>query len=319
MSKLSKKLFLSVITLVFTVMAMVATTYAWFTIGDTATVGNVEGSVQGSEGLEIQFDGDTSGEWYSNISKSKMDDFLGDAAEALKAISSPNGENFYLANEITYDGSNITFATGGGSGTANTHYVEFKLNFRTKAENKQVDLTKLDIINVADTTWAVDKGHNLANGDASSSTLTSSAAYAVRVALEAGSNVNVYELADNADLTTDGISNTKGFQVNGAHDYYIKKGNILLGFDESNYLNSTANLEAALEALKTKGYETIDSGVLGGVNRLNIELDDTADANGYYNGSVIVRIWIEGFDADAYNAIYEGKFAVNLEFTLEDK
>src|SRR5690554_1359802 len=116
MSKLSKKLFLSVITLVFTVVAMVATTYAWFTIGDTATVGNVEGSVQGSEGLEIQFDGDDSGEWYSNISKSKMDDFLGDAAEALKAISSPNGENFYLVNQITYNGADIDFATGGGSG-----------------------------------------------------------------------------------------------------------------------------------------------------------------------------------------------------------
>lgn len=318
MSKLSKKLFLSVITLVFTVMAMVATTYAWFTIGDTATVGNVEGSVQGSEGLEIQFDGDASGEWYSNISKSKMDDFLGDAAEALKAISSPNGKNFYLVNEITYDGADIDFATDGGSGAANTHYVEFKLNFRTKAENKQVDLTKLDIINVADTTWAVDKGHNLARGGASSSTLTSSAAYAVRVALEAGSNVNVYELADDADLTTDGINNTKGFQVNGAHDYYIKKGNTLLGFDESNYLTND-NLKKALEALETEGYETIDSGVLVGVNRLNIELDDTADANGYYNGSVTVRIWIEGFDADAYNAIYEGKFAVNLEFTLEDK
>lgn len=322
MSKLSKKLFLSVITLVFTVMAMVATTYAWFTIGDTATVGDVNGSVQGAEGLEIKFSDED--EWYSSINEATMSAYLeaNEMDAPLKALSSRDGIKFNSILDIEFDSIEDVFKFNGNEEDG---FIEFTLDFRTSSNDKNVVLSKLQILDndAGALAWAVDKGHDGTAGElTSASSLNTSAAYAVRVALAqtVGSveSAVVYELANNVNLTDEeeGIANTaQEFKVAGAHDYFIKKGNTLLGVSESETYET--ELQAELTKLYNSGYnDTQTTDNTSALSDVVIELTQSGD---WYTGSVTVRIWIEGFDADAYNAIYEGKFAVNLEFTLEDK
>ena len=50
---LTKKLFLSVLTLAFAVISLGASTYAWFTMSKNAQINAFEAEVQAGEGIEI--------------------------------------------------------------------------------------------------------------------------------------------------------------------------------------------------------------------------------------------------------------------------
>ena len=55
MSKLSRKLVLSVLTLVLSVVALGTTTFAWFALGQSATIDQFQLQATAGEGLEINF------------------------------------------------------------------------------------------------------------------------------------------------------------------------------------------------------------------------------------------------------------------------
>jgi hypothetical protein len=46
-----------------------------------------------------------------------------------------------------------------------------------------------------------------------------------------------------------------------------------------------------------------------------LELSTTAQPDGYYYGTVVVRIWIEGWDADCFDALYGASLKIDLQFT----
>ena len=54
MKKLSRKLLISIFTLVITVLAVGASTFAWFALSTTSQVSNIGGKVTGGEGIEVR-------------------------------------------------------------------------------------------------------------------------------------------------------------------------------------------------------------------------------------------------------------------------
>src|SRR5690554_2619974 len=110
MTKISKKAILSVLSLVLTFVALGATTFAWFSLGTTATVSPFDLEVKGSEGLEIQLSGDNS--WYSTINKdlikghitnlitsantgAELDELLDDGRFIMNAVTTEDGKDFF--------------------------------------------------------------------------------------------------------------------------------------------------------------------------------------------------------------------------------
>src|SRR5690554_6169357 len=57
MKNSTKRIIMSVLTLVLTVVALGTTTFAWFSISNISTVSGVKASVQAGDGLEIQLVG----------------------------------------------------------------------------------------------------------------------------------------------------------------------------------------------------------------------------------------------------------------------
>ena len=53
MKKTTKRMIISVLTLVLTVAALGTTTFAWFSLSTTSQISNISGQVTGGEGLEI--------------------------------------------------------------------------------------------------------------------------------------------------------------------------------------------------------------------------------------------------------------------------
>lgn len=174
MSKLSKKLILSVLTLVLTVVALGATTFAWFTLGNEATVGQVGGTITAGEGLEIRIAQGQEGymdgtnvtnitgfeSWYTNLPSSKLVEFLEIKYHEnhnridLKGLTTEDG--------VTLFGMNTTPAAG-NSGA----YIEYALEVRSQTPGYlYVSSAKLEgapVSWVADTNYFVVDGIDASN------------------------------------------------------------------------------------------------------------------------------------------------------------
>ncbi|MDY0143330.1 MAG: hypothetical protein RBR97_15695 [Bacteroidales bacterium] len=385
MSKLSKKLILSVLTLVLTVVALGATTFAWFTLGNEATVGQVSGTITAGEGLEIRIaqgqqgyvDGTTVTNitgfesWYTNLPSSKLIDFLKIKYHEnhnridLKGLTTENG--------VTLFGMNTSDPAAGNSGA----YIEYALEVRSQTPGylyvSSATLEGGTISWVADTNYVVVDGIGAV---ADQTTVVVSAADAARLSVQ-GNRSHVFAFQNEAGASTTetnpGLNNhtiTVGNTITGkhngenylapskfgAHDYFfMKSGGLLVAplneaftlvggalvaiADTSNVklvdtyiplneLARNADTEHAKAIAELKhAYVPASVGATHIEDPSNsgqfIEAGENTpthklDTEGYAYATITVRIWIEGWDNEAYNAIFTAPLFASLAVVKKD-
>jgi hypothetical protein len=388
MSKLSKKLILSVLTLVLTVVALGATTFAWFTLGNEATVGQVGGTITAGEGLEIRIaqgqegyvDGETVTEiegfesWYTNLPSSKLVEFLEIKYHEnhnridLKGLTTEDG--------VTLFGMNTSTPAAGNSGA----YIEYALEVRSQTPGYlYVSSAKLE---GAPVSWVADTNYFVVDGIdavADQTTVVVSAADAARLSVE-GNTDHVFAFQNEAGAATTeanpGSNNhtiTVGNTITGkhndenyvapskfgAHDYFFMKsggldmttlvapldeaftlvnGELEAIDDEDNVklvdtyspLNESERIadslnEKAIAELK-HAFVPATEGATHKEDPANpgqfIEAESGAthklDTEGYAYATITVRIWIEGWDNEAYNAIFTAPLFASLAVVKKD-
>lgn len=303
MNKLTKKLLTSIITLAFAFIALGTTTFAWFTLSNTVTVGQFEAKVTAGSGFEVSVDDGINGyelvsNYYSSVPTSVIkealvkrgynDDFR------LLDLTSPNGVDLYRL---------------GSSTEATTGFIEFDLKFRSPEASKKIylgNLTKFDTTVVegadnnpgvawqSDATFRNAKGASIAEGTSA----TYYAADAARMSFTAGSTI-IYE-SPASDSNT--LLNTTPIE-NGSVNYYdVKTGAKPVGYGS---ITRPASIQTGLETAPGED-----------ATRLVLTLGSEA-VDGYYYGTLTVRIWIEGWDPDCLNAILTDILKVNLHFITE--
>jgi hypothetical protein len=346
MSKLSKKLILSVLTLVLTVVALGATTFAWFTLGNEATVGQISGQITSGDGLEVRIAQGQEGQvlntdsntyefepitgydaWYTSLPSSVLQEFLGKkynpAASKidLKGVTSENGRDIKNLNgyEAEY-GSFIEFD------------LEIRSQFETKVFLSDVNLTGEVVRWASDADFKLSTSEDIfahdgeANLDDTNSVLVDPST-AARVSVASVSKTIVYQKPENPeDLNADPkvARNTITDSVHkpsiyGAHDYYfVKNGSSLVTPLEKAFKSGTPGLAYAdpytlvLPETVTE-FDAVDD--MDNDDAI-LELEDGND--GYYYGTVTVRIWIEGWDNEAYNSIFNLELFVGLSFAKKE-
>ena len=118
MKKLTRKITLSLVAILFAVIALGTTTYAWFTLGTTASVGTVEGEVTSGEGIEISLDGKT---WVNKLTEEMLSKYVQQHAVSLSLTDvTKSGKTFMKNNGVT----------GGKEATANTDYLVLPIQVR---------------------------------------------------------------------------------------------------------------------------------------------------------------------------------------------
>lgn len=296
MSKLSRKAILAVLSLVLTFVALGATTFAWFSLGTTAVVNPFDLEVRGSEGLEIQFGGKVDGtgkdtQWFSTLNSDRMNGWLTAsggifAGGKLEAVTSANGITFQKLEDVTPTGAVST--TGAA---ANTDYVEFVLNFRTKTAGATLDITDVVFASI-EYTWNADLGFTPESGEAvdEGDEVTGFAHYAARMSVT-GNATTTFQ-APNPESGTN-----IGFDLdNGAHNYVAVKHGLSTLVDPSHTYVDSANATGTEE---------------------NIVAFSTGLTEGYYTASVTIRVWIEGWDGNAYDALFDKNFSLAFKFELK--
>ncbi|WP_264229453.1 hypothetical protein [Acholeplasma laidlawii] len=313
MSTLSKKLFISVLTLILTVGAFTATTFAWFTLGNKASVGTFDAKVQSGGGLEVSYGG--SGEWFNTITSERMNDYLSNdlaVSTLLSAVSSQDGKAFTSLN-----------ANGSAQDSTTSGYIEFTLKFRSLDPAKVVWQTAT--LGGAAVTFPSDIAFRLQNHSATTlnQSITAYASNAARIsvtpitravtATPVIGNATVFEKAAGTDnnIATGALG---VLQADGAHDYYARKGNPLLGFSHTNQgtgspLPIDFNGVVVAPTLSTLPLTEL-------MTLVKTEAQNPTDD--YHYGEFVVRIWLEGWDADTYNAIFDAPLTVALSFIKID-
>jgi hypothetical protein len=300
MRKLTNKLFISILTVAFAVIALGTTTFAWFTLSNTATVSPFNASVTAGEGIEVSLD-ETN--WYTTLSETVINAYLFDVSRyttnfKLDLVTSTDGIAFELL-----DGTDVLPA-------ARSKYLQFTLYFRSFGATAPSIYWNSATLTSTGIEWQPDAPFNDSVAgvqvalDSEESPVMRYAANATRIAVKGSAAPVIYELASNFDIDEDltGDGNTVlGARavgaiddlVDGAISYYTAK----TGFPPEN--DELASVPATVT-----DPATLDSASL-------VTLTGVA---GDWEGSITVTIWVEGWDQNAFNAILKDVLTIGLVF-----
>lgn len=311
MKKISKKAILSILTLVLTVVVLGASTFAWFTLGTTATVDNFDVNVTSSEGLEISLDGNN---WYTRLNSDIMRDYIEDQVTAARLN---NDGDFVMDAVTTSDGIDFfKFSISGNKmvhtefdeAVANEDFLQLTFKLRTKV-NQKVILSNLDVTSTPKS-WISDQDFTLAKDNTpvtSTDSIDADLADALRVSVLAdashGDDVTVPVVFEKdgagSTNTTGTLAKDSSDNYIGAFEYYSKKSGFTNSL-ETNFvpISATPNFGSNTTELADFTSQTLSGG------------------EDYYTVDVTFNIWFEGYDNEAFDAVLDQMVSIVLAFQL---
>ncbi|PKK91837.1 MAG: hypothetical protein CVV62_00810 [Tenericutes bacterium HGW-Tenericutes-7] len=302
MSRIARKLVLSIVTVVLTVFALGSTTFAWFTLTNTAQVQPFQAQIVADTGIEIAVgnvpaEGITALNWVTTLTTAQMQAFI--------EQEFTSGFRFNIVT--TADGS--TFETLGVDQMveANGGYLEIPLHFRSNTANRilwsQVTLTS------PSDPWLNDVSFTYVDGTVrnAGANIPIDASNAMRISVSGTvnslANIVAYEKPAgdmisnfNVVLGTGGDLSNGGIGDPGAMNYYYAKSNALP------FGTSAVTTLATITSLSSNPVVDLTPG-------------SVVDAGQEFYGVVIVRVWLEGWDANAYNSVLNRIITASLRFT----
>lgn len=340
MKKLTQKLVLSVVTMALVVVALGTSTFAWFTLQNTAVIGQFEADVTAGEGIEVSL-----GSWVQIAGESTPADTSDDVYEAQllpgstwytsipgsviqNRLSAMYGSSLTLTDVTSTNGRVMQKRAADGQlssvGALEGKYIQFPLWFRSASANT-ITLENLVISGTETKTWTVDSAFVGANNNdfagatsfVSGDTMKVAAWTAARVSIfnQAGTLGKVYQreavtgtsFADtvyNSDVLPS-VSYAADEQFGAASYYSAKTGGMTIAAPAANIIPDAVKLAST-------GDITDDPDNLP-INESVLVLAQTGGV-GYYQGNIVVRVWIEGWDADLFDAIFTTKLYVSMRF-----
>jgi len=323
MTKLSRKLLLSIVTVALALVTLGATTFAWFTLSTRAEVEGFEVDVTSGAGIEISADGMN----YSNYIKAN-DIYAAinraGSSTVLDHVTSPNGISFKTIGFSESDGK-VHFDKDATSG-----WTEFKLWFRSPEEGVKVYMLDNTTVTSTGIDWVADAVFKLKSTDNSPTAVgaqyTLYGANAVRISTTENT---VTPIEDSGFSYTNG-TDAKVFELG-----YKDKGDQKLGQDiqteygsvayyntknPTNQITTTHIQKAILPTVY--GYDNLpklEDLNTSAITDAHVPVDTLTAASKIsgttlYYGQITVRIWLEGWDPDMFNAIMADKIKIHLFF-----
>ena len=298
MRKLRNKLLLSILTVALTFIALGTTTFAWFTLGGSATANAFAGTVTTPDGIEFSFDGK---EWSNQLD--------------LQDVVNPN---LRFIDITSSNGTTFVTKADNGEVVEGQSYFTTTIYVRTTNTATTIKLSKVTFTEEADKiSWTpdVDLTYTGTPDDATDpaktwtkgeDAVTFSAINAVRVSFTDGTNTNV--------IGIEGAYTNGGAKVNGLAAAYAQEKGYTID-------SGLANVTPAILTATISDSNEIAAGsqvTVIAANQFSAdapEVDGFINADGYQYATLTINVWLEGWDADCINAILNGQ--INLGFTFK--
>jgi hypothetical protein len=298
MNKIARKLVLSILTVVLTVAALGTTTFAWFTLTNTSVVQPFQAQIVSDTGIEIAIGQPTVSpldlNWVTTLTTAEITAYI--EAEYLGA--------FKFNMVTTTDGAAFNALGIGALVPTSAGYLELPINFRSNTADR-ILWDSVTLSSVA-SNWLSDVSYTHVDGlvKAPATAISIDASNAMRVAilgqLTAGANVVAYEkpaaAGVNIVLGTGGDLSNGGIGDPGAMNYYYEKN---------------AELPFGIATVTT--LSTITS--LSSNPIIDLTPGSVVDAGQEFYGQVTIRIWLEGWDANAFNSVLTRIIQAQFQFS----
>jgi len=301
MTKITRKLLLSIITVVLTVVALGTTTFAWFTLTNTSVVQAFEAEIVADTGIEIALnDGSVATEfdWKTTITTADVANYIegkyGEDEFRFNHLTSPNGRVFY---DLGTDGVGDSTTSG---------LLELRFHFRSE-DSSAINWTNVALTSGAapwqsGITFVNEHGIDITPG----SSFSVDAADAMRLSItgNVGSLIKttVYENPSSETNIVLGGSvdvpynfENGGVGTNGSVNYFYQVNTFLPGGADEVFLAPTITSVSEVKVL-------------------DMQTGQVENAGAEYYGSITVRIWFEGWDANSYNALLGRIITASLKF-----
>ncbi len=335
MKNTSKKIIVSVLTLVLTIIALGTTTFAWFSLSTVVQISDIHGEVTAGDGLEVRLvqvgfdeedpEANIQTGWYSSLSGDIVTDFIGQifGANVFTAVTTSNLTDFTR----TADNGDGRLRLGEAA-TMNADYLRFVIQFRSQSGGDVV-LTSLGLSGERET-FVVDGGPYMQTPNAaySNNDVETSAVYAARVSF---ADV-AYQYGQNT-ITAGALVSGNTFMEedkpveHGQWSYLnVSKGIYFVDEDEDDpnadpdpIIANLAygDLNDLVTLVEAFGHNDLK---VGDDYRTTLALSPTGEGgmNAFF-GEMTINIWMEGWDADTYDSIYSLKFEVRMTFEKEEE
>lgn len=332
-NKLTRKLMLSAFTLLFAVISLGASTYAWFTMSNTANIEKFQANVKAGEGIEIAVTSNgtqeqiNAAQWYTGTVPSLV---IQDAAVS---------ENF-IFNAITLNNGSFK-KIDDSKANEKVDYLSFYIHIKT-AQAGTIGLTDITFDSKKGgndvTSWTVDAAYLLADGktaeindkvlykveNAARISFGEVTTLATNSAAAVVSNTSIYEKDSEActgeanlnavdEFTAGNVAGLQTTDSNtGAYAYYKSKQAAAVGVTASDYDTTRFSKETQGNVTITKFKD--ESGKANGEEGSTVDLKLGETTNVGQILTIEVRVWIEGWDAECLNAIFAQTLFVELAF-----
>lgn len=310
--KVQKKLTVIVIMVLLTIAALGTSTYAWFTLSNTAKVDQIDMGITSGVGIEVSLD---QVNWYNKLDS---------------ALVAKETEGVRLESVTTLDGYDMKALDG--SDASDKTYIKFTIYFRVKNVNSiegnqygiyltsYNDNAKYDTI--AEGTalkskgvdWRPDVDYVDWDGTQKVEYKTTDATKkyyienSMRVSFKDNDKVKVFDLSQSSGETL-----KRGYaQIYddlktpyGAFSYFKAKTN-----------KDDSNPDKAEELKYTVVYNNQLTKVLdeSRTEDNNSLISTLVKAGDYYTGSTEIRVWAEGWDIDCFDSVLSDKIKMQLQF-----
>ena len=313
-----KKIYITTLSMILLTLTFTTATFAWVSMAETNRVDGIQITMKKDSNLEFSLDGIN---WSNEITTAQINQIWNDAK--LLDLTSTDGITF-IGNRLPLLGSDLTF-----EGIPNENYIALELYVRTTTRFNHVYL-----VNNISSTVTYDSAPNrgtyvTSRGVAFRSpitylygpddtvfeneTRTYYAKDAIRVSVVEMKTDNPLDTRDTSELARfiyDPTENpVRGYGKPYGSTDYLSKAKLI-------HINLPTDPQPVIERLslfdERNQYQPLDTN--SKVAEL-IETDQVNDQNRpYYMGRFILNIWIEGWDADTFDAIYTDSLLFRFEF-----
>lgn len=287
---------------IFLSLTFFTSVYAWLQISNINMIDNIYLGVRLGDELEISVDGIN---FYKTIDKNLVDELIKDLS--FKDVTTTNNEKFTLGPALYFK-----------EAKKNIDYLSLDLWFRvTPEENIEEDrvFKEVYLVNNLDVTYDDAMNNKTVGTYITSKGRTWKSDYSFNNGNEIikTGDINKYFAKDAMRIGVK--SNSNQFIFDTSEDEYRGYGKPYGAFD---YYNSKNEFKTTLpkdipNTLYDLSSEYGHTGIMNNNNSLIVSLERT---DNYYIGMATINIWLEGWDADAFDAIKKDSLLIQLEFQV---
>ncbi|MDO9628873.1 MAG: hypothetical protein Q7I99_03140 [Acholeplasmataceae bacterium] len=315
MNKLARKLVLSVLTVVLTVVALGTTTFAWFTLTNTSVIQPFQAQVVSDTGIEVAI-GSTSADpltltWKSVITTQDIYNYI----ESVYGVDA-----FRFTHVSTVDGRNFTGVDG--LGVVNG-YLEIPLHFRSNNEQiikwKAVNLSSTPALFRTGVQFVDSQGvTRLANSQFNTNLQDAMKISVTGIVVRATNTIGTTAYENPVSETNTLSGGMTNIDLRGVQEEVLVGGtlqDLYVGVNgaQNYYFRQTMTLPAGSGTVTTVPTVTVVNPDAD-ITVLEMSAGNIVTAEAEYYGNIMVRVWFDGWDREGYNGLLGRMITIGLTF-----